>query len=207
MHTYRLLATAGFAVTLVLSGCGGDHETHSAPTALAPQVAPAAAFNAADVALAQGMIPHHRQAVEMADLVTPDRNAGPGVTSLAARIKAAQQPEIDQMTGWLGEWGASVPAPAHMDHSATGDSTMPEMETGAGMMTAQEMAALAQASGPAFDRLWVDMMIRHHQGALVMAKEHLKSGKFGPTLELSKNIVATQTTEIDEMKSLLTKLG
>ncbi|MCX6465142.1 MAG: DUF305 domain-containing protein [Pseudonocardiales bacterium] len=193
----RLLA--GVAVAAVaLSGCAAGN-----PPAETPGAAPAAApgeFTDADVAFAQGMIPHHRQAVEMAELVA-GRTENPQVLDLAARIGAAQEPEIATMTAWLEEWGADVPAGSGgmsgMDHGAMDHGGM------AGMMTPEQMTALEQASGPAFDRLFLEMMIEHHRGAVEMARVELGQGADPDALALAQQIIDTQQAEITEMESLL----
>jgi uncharacterized protein (DUF305 family) len=193
--------TVGAAMLLglgVLSACGSDHET-TAPTVAVPTDA---AHNAADVTFAEMMIPHHQQAVEMADLALDGRAADPRVLDLATRIRGAQQPEIDQMTAWLDEWGAQLSSGDDHGggHSETSDSAM------TGMMNDSEMAALTAASGAAFDRLWVVMMIRHHEGAIEMAEQHQSAGKFPATIALSKAVITAQQGEITEMEALLLEL-
>ena len=107
------------------------------------------------------MIPHHEQAIEMAEIAQdPARQAGPEVLDLAARVKAAQDPEIATMTGWLTAWGQ----PVEMDTSDGHD-----MSSMTGMMSAEDMDAMATMTGPDFDDMWLTMMIEHHQGAIEMA--------------------------------------
>ncbi|MDP3892317.1 DUF305 domain-containing protein, partial [Nocardioides sp.] len=122
------------ASLLTLAACGNNDETEAGAT-----------HHDADVTFAQQMIPHHRQAIEMSELAD-SRAASPEVTDLAADIKGAQDPEIETMTGWLESWGADVPGDdmSGMDH---GDTSSDDM---AGMMSEDEMAELAGASGPAF---------------------------------------------------------
>ncbi|OZD85271.1 DUF305 domain-containing protein [Rhodococcus sp. 05-2256-B2] len=155
-----------------------------------------AQFNDADVMFAQMMYPHHAQAVEMADMAE-GRTDNPDVLSLASAIAGAQQPEMDQMTTWLTEWGKPAPSAdmsqmGGMDHSS--DS---------GMMTAQDMDALMAASGPEFDRQWLTMMIAHHTGAIEMANTEIADGSNPDALEMARTIVATQQQEIDTMQRLL----
>ena len=167
----------------------------------ADTIAADAAFNAGDVTFAQGMIPHHQQAVEMATIaLDPARNAAAKVKDLATRIQGAQDPEIQLMTGWLSEWGQPLDG---MDgHSMEGMeiADMPGME---GMMTAAEMNGLETATGPAFDKLWLDMMVRHHQGAVAMSKTAETDGKAAVVKDLAAKIVSTQEAEIAEMQKLL----
>ncbi|MFG2546529.1 DUF305 domain-containing protein [Streptomyces sp. NPDC048594] len=205
-----VVATA--AAAFVLAACGGDggggHEG-SQGSASAPATDPAGpagneageqAHNAQDVAFAQGMIPHHRQALEMARLAA-DRSATPEVADLAARVEKAQDPEITTMTGWLRTWGEEVPestgSGSGMDHSA--HSGMP------GMMDGQDMAELEKASGRAFDTKFLTMMVEHHEGAVEMAGTEKAKGRYTPAKALADDIVTAQQAEITEMNRLLGK--
>jgi uncharacterized protein (DUF305 family) len=172
------LAAIAFAIVAssALVGCSDDEE-----------------FNDADVMFAQGMIPHHAQALEMAQLVQ-GREAGQEVTDLAAQIEAAQDPEIQLMTGWLEDWGEDVPDLA-TDHGA--------MDHGMGMMTAEQMAALDDASGDGFDRMFLELMIEHHEGAIAMSQTELSEGANEEAKELAEEIIGAQQAEIDQMRELL----
>jgi uncharacterized protein (DUF305 family) len=154
----------------------------------------------ADIAFAQLMIPHHTQAVEMADLALKYGRSAE-VKTLATQIKAAQDPEIAQMTQWLGEWNAPLQMPD------SDDSGMAGMDMGgmsaSGMMSEEEMNALAQARGAAFDRMWLQMMIAHHEGAVAMAEQVLTTTDDEQVKALAENVVAGQTAEIDTMQQLL----
>lgn len=202
LHPARLLA--GIAATgLVLTGCASGTETSSG-SAAPPASSSAAAegeHNEADVAFVQGMIPHHRQAVEMAELAT-SRSENPEVVDLATRIGSGQQPEIDQMIGMLEEWGAEVPAEGGgmggMDQGGMGG-----MSGMSGMMTPEQMQGLEQASGPAFDSMFLEMMIQHHRGAVEMAQVELQKGADPEAQELAQTIIDTQQAEIAEMETLL----
>lgn len=177
----------------------------SVPADAAADTIPAdATFNAGDVTFAQGMIPHHQQAVEMATIaLDPARKAGTAVKDLATRIQGAQDPEIQLMTGWLKEWGQPVNEMAGMDHSNMDMDDMAGMPGMEGMMTAAEMTGLEAATGPAFDKLWLDMMIRHHQGAVTMSNTAETNGKAAVVKELAAKIVSAQEGEIAEMQKLL----
>lgn len=202
----RLLA--GVAVAgVVLTGCAAGADTSAgapAPGGAASSTAQSA-HNDADVAFAQGMIPHHRQAVAMAELVA-GRSQNAQVIDLAARIGGGQQPEIDTMTGWLQEWGAEVPAE---DGGMGGMGSMGGMDgggdTGAmgGMMSPEQMQQLQGASGPEFDRMFLEMMTEHHNGAVAMAQTELQDGSDPDALALAQTIIDTQQAEIGEMESLL----
>jgi uncharacterized protein (DUF305 family) len=165
-----LLPFAATAVLALAAGCGGDdiggmdHGSGSGAQTTAAPSGSSSTFNEADVSFAQNMIVHHQQAVEMADLAAT-RAANAQAKTLATQIKAAQQPEIDTMTGWLTAWGKpTVPAGGHGGHS------MP------GMMSTQDMDKLKAVSGAAFDKQFAQMMIDHHAGAIAMAGEVQKNG-------------------------------
>lgn len=176
-------------------------ETVPADAATADSIAQDASFNASDVTFAQGMIPHHQQAVEMAVIALDSaRNAGSKVKDLATRIQGAQGPEIELMTGWLAEWGQSVDGMEGHSMEGMDMADMPGME---GMMTSEEMTGLETATGPAFDKLWLDMMIRHHQGAVAMSKTVETDGKAAVAKELAGKIISAQEAEISEMQQLL----
>ena len=198
MRTSVLRGFVAAAASLVLSGCGGDssgsdggtHHGGGAATASAP--AGAAGFNDADVAFAHHMIEHHRQAVAMARLAAT-RASDAGVKELAGSIEAAQQPEIDTMSGWLTAWGVPASAPA-VDHGS-----MP------GMMSDADMTTLAAARGAAFDEQFLAMMIKHHEGAIAMAGEEAAQGSSAEAKALAARIVTGQRAEIATMRGLLGK--
>jgi uncharacterized protein (DUF305 family) len=148
---------------------------------------------AADVRFAEGMIPHHRQALEMAGLV-PERTATPAVRRFADRIASAQGPEITAMSSWLTALGREVPA---------GHAHAP---AGYGMASPQEMTALRAARGPAFDRLFLTLMIRHHGGALKMAGEELASGADQVMRRTAQDVYAGQSIETARMEKARSEL-
>lgn len=178
--------------TVILTACGTASST--SPGSSMPMAGHstngAMMHNAGDVTFAQAMIPHHRQAVQMAKLAAT-RASDSRVKDLAARIEAAQGPEIMKMTGWLATWGAAMPS------DMTGMDGMP------GIMSTADMAALTAASGAAFDKAFLTMMIAHHTGALAMAKTELASGTDADAKALAQSIIDGQTKEITEMKAIL----
>ncbi|MFC5730934.1 MULTISPECIES: DUF305 domain-containing protein [Nocardioides] len=184
----KTLTAALLAATLLtLAACGNDDETDAGAT-----------HNDADVTFAQQMIPHHQQAIEMSELAET-RAASPEVKDLAADIKGAQDPEIETMTGWLESWSEDVPGGdmSGMDH---GDRSANGME---GMMSEEEMAELEAASGAEFDRLFLTMMIEHHEGAIDMAKTEQEEGEYPDAIALAEEIEKAQTAEITTMNELL----
>ena len=195
---YRIATLAALAAAITtLTACGSGTSPTSSPKTSSSSSA-ATAHNAADVTFATDMIPHHCQAVEMADMaLSTATNAD--VKALATKIKAAQDPEISTMSGWLKAW--KDPVPAGSMNGMTGMS-----HTGTGMMSDADMASLGKATGSAFDRMWVTMMITHHQGAVTMAQTELKSGQYGPAKILAQSIITSQTAQIGQLKALLTQL-
>ncbi|MBP2330698.1 uncharacterized protein (DUF305 family) [Kibdelosporangium banguiense] len=190
-----LVGASAAAVLALIAGCGSSgndatmagHSSTPTPTSSAP-----AANNADDISFAQGMIPHHAQAVEMAKLV-PSRSTNPKMLALATRVQQAQDPEIQQLTDMLKKWGS---APASTDHGSMDHG-------GGGMMTADEMKQLEAAKGAEFDRMWTQMMIKHHEGAIKMARTELGKGASGDAKALAQKIIDAQQAEITEMQALL----
>jgi uncharacterized protein (DUF305 family) len=172
-------------------------------TPASTSAAPVAAHNDQDVMFAQEMIPHHQQAVEMAKgAATKAKN--PAVKTLAGQIEQAQGPQIQTMTGWLTSWGVTVtPSPS----PSPSDTSMPGMDMGGtpgqGMMSAAEMKQLDKASGAAFDTRFLTMMIKHHEGAITMAKDEQAAGAYGPAKTMAGDIISGQSAEIATMRSLL----
>ncbi|MFI9543242.1 DUF305 domain-containing protein [Streptomyces sp. NPDC052016] len=193
------LTVATATAALVLAACGGGHEGHgSSSSASSSSPGSARTHNDQDVVFAQGMIPHHRQALEMAALAA-DRASSAQVVDLAARIEKAQDPEIRTLTGWLEAWGEAVPEAGATDHSS--HSGM------AGMMDEADMEKLEKASGKAFDTAFLAMMVEHHEGAVAMARTEQDKGRHGPAKEMAGDIVTGQQAEIEEMNELLGKQG
>lgn len=149
--------------------------------------------NGADVTFATAMIPHHQQAIEMADMARAQA-LDPQVTELAEQIKDAQQPEIDQLTAWLTDWDEPVPSDSAGEHSGHDMS---------GMMSAEDMEMLQQASGAEFDTMWLEMMIEHHKGAVEMAQTEQSEGAYPDAIEMAEQIITSQQEEIDQMEQLL----
>lgn len=155
---------------------------------------------AADVRFMQGMIGHHAQALDMVALVTT-HSRSEDLRRLALRIEVSQADELQMMRQWLGRRGEALPD-AHAHHMAHGQ--MP------GMLTAAQMSQLAAARGPAFDRLFLEGMIQHHQGALTMVKELFKNSGGGQEPEMfdfASDVEADQAMEIARMSAMLKELG
>lgn len=187
---------------LVLTGCGAADSTRTSvgAAAPAPSTGPAATgpHNAQDVSFTTDMLPHHTQAVEMAEMAV-SRTTDPKVQALAKQIKSEQAPEISSMRGWLAGWGAPA--------AGSGSRGMSGMHGGSGgMMSDDDMQLLDKASGGDFAKLWLTGMTRHHLGAVEMARTELASGRNEEAKQLATGIVASQSAEIARMKTLLAGL-
>jgi len=159
-------------------------------------------YSPADVRFMQDMIPHHHQAVEMAALVA-DRTNRPELLDVAGRIDASQQDEIEFMQRWLSERGENVPDPRehHLMHT---DHTM------AGMASPEQMTELAASESTSFDRLFLKLMIAHHEGAVEMVEELLEQpgSAYDPVLfEFTNDVTNDQESEIERMNALLVGLS
>jgi uncharacterized protein (DUF305 family) len=152
----------------------------------------------ADVRFMQGMIPHHAQALEMTALVEA-RTRSEDIRLLARRIEISQRDEIAQMSRWLEERGEAVPG-EHAHHMMGDHALMP------GMLSAADMASLRGARGADFDRLFLEHMIRHHEGALVMVRELFATPGAGQESMISvfaAHVEADQRIEIERMRRML----
>ncbi|PYP39763.1 MAG: DUF305 domain-containing protein [Gemmatimonadetes bacterium] len=173
-----------------------------AASAQAPADSAHSRYTAADVAFMQGMIAHHAQAVEMAALVAA-RSARPDMQLLAQRIDVSQRDEIATMQRWLRSRHQEVPVfdGGHEHHDSTGHSMLMP-----GMLTPEEMAELARATGPGFERLFLQGMIKHHEGALKMVAGLLASRGAAQEPQIfgfASDVDADQRAEIARMRAML----
>ena len=194
----RAAATATITLTalLALAGCasttssgGMDNMPGMGSSASA---SPAADVNNADMQFTMMMIPHHEQAVEMADMILAKDGIDERVITLAEQIKAAQGPEIELIESWLDDWGTPMGDMDGMDHG--------------GMMSDTDMQALEDATGAEASRLFLEQMIVHHEGAIEMAQSEVDNGQNADVISLAEDIIASQTTEITTMEDILATL-
>jgi uncharacterized protein (DUF305 family) len=189
-------STGGSTARVVQPGAPGTDSK-----VVAPAPASSIRHTAADVRFMRGMIGHHAQALEMTALL-PARTSQDGMKLLAKRIEVSQTDEIKLMSDWLRARG-ETPPDAHAHHMP-GATLMP------GMLTADEMARLTAATGVEFDRLFLALMIKHHEGALVMVKDLFASpgaGQDGEIFAFASDVEADQTMEIQRMRLLLKELS
>ncbi|MDO5737391.1 MAG: DUF305 domain-containing protein [Propionibacteriaceae bacterium] len=210
--TNRAVAlVGGLVLAISLAGCGTAAEDPGSstgdPVSSAPSTAPATQptedssssasveHNDADVTFAQMMTVHHEGALEMAKLAAQRADSG-NVKDLAAKIEAAQLPEIELMERWLTVWEEPLEPEGHagMDHGGMDMNGMSQEEV---------MAELEQKTGPDFDTQFLTAMIAHHEGAVVMSEEELTDGLNPEALDLAQAIIDAQQSEIQEMQQLL----
>jgi uncharacterized protein (DUF305 family) len=193
------LLPAAVVAAIAFAGCSTEDSMsgmrHGSSSRTASSSAtPVGEFNEADVMFAQTMVPHHEQAVDMSDMVLSKSNINPDVEALAKQIKAAQQPEIDMMNVWLETWGR-IQMPEGSHHSSSD-----------GMMTEEQMQQLDEANSADGQRLFLEGMIRHHQGAIKMAQAEIASGKNSDPIALARNISESQQAEVGTMTELLNRI-
>lgn len=173
---------------------GAQHHDHGG----GPIVIPAGArYTKADVEFMQGMIAHHSQALVMSRMAESHK-ANPRLVRLAVKIDQSQVAEIRQMQDWLRNHGQHVP-----DTSSWRTMTMP------GMLTAEELATLDKSMGVAFDRAFLELMIRHHEGALKMVDDLFATPLAGQDVDVNvfaNDVVSVQTAEIGAMRRMLSEL-
>ncbi|MFF4619707.1 DUF305 domain-containing protein [Nonomuraea jabiensis] len=177
---------------VIAPGRPGEQAKTLSPSEAATAV-PSATANASDIKYVQDMVVHHRQALDMS-LLAPSRAESAQLKSLASRIKDAQGPEIQFMTTWLREQQQTVP-----DHHAAHEG-MP------GMATPAQMEALKAAKGKDFDRMFLELMINHHLGAIKMSEQVLTSGSHIRIEELASDVSVTQAAEIRRMQQMQSAL-
>ncbi|MBG0740415.1 DUF305 domain-containing protein [Paeniglutamicibacter antarcticus] len=206
MKKFLTISSTALAAAIALAGCsagtdsgsmpGMDHGGSSAgPTGTSAATSATlggAEYNSADATFARMMAPHHVQAVDMSNMLLAKQDIDPRASALATKIKAAQAPEIEKMTGWLAAWNE----PAAM----SGMSAM------TGTMSDDEMSKLDAAQGAEAAKLYLSQMVNHHEGAVEMAKTEVTEGRNADAVALAKSIVSAQESEIKEMHDLLTAL-
>ncbi|MEV1079176.1 DUF305 domain-containing protein [Streptomyces sp. NPDC050211] len=201
---------------LLLAACGGDDmegmdhgsgtsaSATSTPTTAGDTPAPGA-FNDADVMFAQMMIPHHEQALEMSKLAD-GRASDAEIKTLAADIEKAQDPEIQTMKSWLKAWGKPESAEESMPGMDHGSGGMDHGSGTSGMMSEEDMQKLEAAKGAEFDRMFAEMMIEHHQGAITMAEDEQKNGRDAASKKLAADVVKTQSAEVEKFEKILDRI-
>jgi uncharacterized protein (DUF305 family) len=174
----------------VLTACGGSPE-HRAASSSANQTSEPADHNAADIAFARNMVPHHKQAVQMAQMV-PTNTANQRIIALANQITVTQVPDMQAFTAWL------MQRQDQDTHQAQGHDSrgMP------GMVDPATMTRLQSLNGAEFDRLWLTTMIAHDRGAVALAQDELAHGRNADVMYLARTIIANEQAEINQMQQM-----
>ena len=185
MTRYRTVGiTACIALVLGLSACSDTAPVSGRDIAVT--------HNDADVAFLQQMIPHHAQAIGMSDLLVTKSDAAPQVAAQAVSISSRQASEIEMMRGWLALWGVG-PAAAQQHHPNQ-----------CGMVSSADLTALQNAGDAAANRLYLELMIAHHAGAIKMARTEVDAGHSRYATDFAQGIISSQQREIDVMRSMST---
>lgn len=191
-RSVRILAAVVLtAAALISCGQPASDRADSSPTSQAEP----AVHNAADVAFAQNMIPHHQQGVDLAAMVPP-RTQNPDLRVIAAHIRADQQAEIQTLNLLLAQWHET----AHADHGPGAGHDGMAM---AGMVDETTLKRLESLDGVAFDNLWATSMISHHQGAITMAQNEIEHGQSADAIHVATLIIEAQQREISIMNHLI----
>ena len=205
------LSALAIASALAVGGCAnGTPQTSASAASTSSAPAPtvgsdvSAEHDSNDVIFAQMMIPHHQQALDMSRTLLAKDGIPQDVRTLAERIVAAQGPEIDRMNQMLQAWGEPAVTESNgmgMDHGPMDDGA------GNGMMDDEQMRRLGAAAGPDAARLYLQQMIQHHRGAIVMAQNEADNGQNPQAIALARNIIEAQKAEINEMEGMLVSDG
>lgn len=212
--------SAAAAAVLTLSACGtssggmnpgnnggsgrmspGNTNSGGMNRGMNPAGSPAAgARNTAEVAFTSNMIPHHAQAAVMAKMAGAQAT-NPKLKQLATAMMATQQPQLKTMSDQMTRWGMPVPAMGN-------GHDMGSMGAGSdGMMTSAQMGALGKARGAGFDRMWLQAMIKNHQGAVAISRSELAQGSNPDNKKLAQAIIDAQSAEITQMSSMMATIG
>jgi len=207
MTLSRAAAAAGLLAAALAAGCGSARPAtglHPTPPGLGQYP-----YSDADIDFMSGMIPHHAQAVVMAGWCD-SHGARKDLAVLCGRIAVGQRDEIAMMQGWLRDRGLPVPDATSTRHHMKMPNGMEHDMLMPGMLTDEEMAALDRARGPEFDRLFLEGMIRHHQGAIDMVDVLFKgygAAQDEVVFKFANDVQADQSVEINVMKDMLEQVG
>lgn len=192
---------AAVAALALLAGCGGqgggagdgqgDSKEPEAPLITGDP----AGYNAADIAFASDMVPHHAQAIDLARTAL-ERSANPELTALAEQIVSTQQPEINILNVFLVQWNENPENRSGPDGGGP-ESSLP------GTVDEATVARLESLGGPEFDKLWLQSMIGQHQGAVELATTEIADGANVDAIAIAENIAAAQEARIAQMKQML----
>ena len=208
------LSAAAVVAAVTLSACSnsGNHSASGSPSAStatgssSPSVAQA--HNSADITFAQNMIPCHKQAVQMSDIILTKQGIDPRVAQVAKQIKATEDPDIQRMQSWLTQWQQPgtpmTPSPSAGMPAMQGPAMQgPAMQGMAGMMTPEQMTALQNAQGADASKQFLTMMIQNHQHAIMSAQSEIGSGQYPPAVAMAHSIATSEQQEVNTMQGIL----
>lgn len=203
----RLLTAAGVVLAVLLLGAAAGVVVQGSRGPAAPGPA------SVDVGFSQDMTVHHRQAVLMAGIAR-DRSTDPVVRTLSYDVETSQQEQIGWMQGWLSLWNAS-PLPTGKHMTWMGESSMVGMGGGEatgvavmpGMASTSDIARLQRASGPELDVLFLQLLVRHHQGGAAMLRDAAARAENPQVRNLAARMLEAQTAETETMIAMLAQRG
>ena len=186
------LSVAAVVATVTLSACSssGNQAATSSPSTSAAQ-----AHNSTDITFAQNMLPCHKQAIQMSDIILTKQGLDPRVVQVANQIKAAEGADIQGMQSWLSQWQQPT-----TPSSAAG---MPAMQGMAGMMSPEQITALQNAQGADASKQFLTMMIQNHQHAVMLAQSEIDSGQYSPAVAMAHSIATSEQQEVNSMQGIL----
>lgn len=186
------LSAAAVVATVTLSACsssGNQAATRS------PSTSPAQAHNSTDITFAQNMMPCHKQAIQMSDIILTKQGLDPRVVQVANQIKAAEGSDIKGMQSWLSQWQQPT-----TPSSAAG---MPAMQGMTGMMSPEQITGLQNAQGADASKQFLTMMIQNHQHAVMLAQSEIDSGQYPPAVAMAHSIATSEQQEVSTMQGIL----
>ena len=185
--------------TVALAGCGSADPSTARAVVTSSTAAAPDSFGAADILFVQMMIPHHQDAVTMAELART-RSQNPGIRGVAEQISSIQQPQIDTMISWVQAVGRPTAPPDFNTGHGVGEHAVP------GTMTFTDLVRLRESSGARFDRKFLTVMIRHHRGTLRAAKAELAEVSSPEVKAIGQDMVAKQKAELKTLRQILAQL-
>lgn len=186
------LGAAAVMATVTLSACSSSG--HQAATG-SPSTSATQAHNSTDLTFAQDMMPCHKQAIQMSEIILTKQGSDPRVVQVANQIKAAEGPDIQGMQSWLSQWQQST-----TPSSAAG---MPAMQGMTGMASPEQMTALQNAVGADASKQFLTLMVQNHQHAIMLAQSEINSGQYPPAVAMAHSIATTEQQEVNTMQGIL----
>lgn len=188
------LSAAAVMAAVTLSACSSSGH-QAAPGSPSTSSAQAQAHNSTDITFAQNMMPCHKQAIQMSEIILTKQGLDPRVVQVANQIKAAEGPDIQAMQSWLSQWQQPT-----TPSSAAG---MPAMQGMAGMASPEQMTALQNAQGADASKQFLTMMIPNHQHAVMLAQSEIDSGQYPPAVAMAHSIATSEQREVNSMQGIL----